>query len=464
MSLRRAFHRLALLAVATAATAVTAGTAAMTAAPPREEFAFAAPVQLGGTGPAYQLSLPLQVYRYTVWPERADLRIVNADGEVVPYALLDGELAGAPVEPQRATLPFYPLRGNVSQGLAALRFSVRGSDGTVVVASGGVKRARQLLGYLFDARQLESAVSGWSFQWEEPRADFDVTVSLQTSDDLLHWEQAAVGVLADLHQGERRFVRRALAVAPRKARYWRLSWDAPAAPLALREATAELQGDAAASRRESLIIGAAAVAGHAGEYQVEVPGRLPVERVNVRLPAVNTVASAAIASRRVATDPWRAVARLDLYRVAPARGGAAEIRNAEARIGADSDPLWQLRIEPANAVQGAAELKLELGWRPRALVFLARGRAPFTLLYGNAQAVSAAVPAGTLLAGLRPAGGGAPALSPASLGVPALAGGLQRLVPPPPPLPWKRWILWGVLVVGALLLLGMAWRLARSGE
>jgi HAMP domain-containing protein len=31
-------------------------------------------------------------------------------------------------------------------------------------------------------------------------------------------------------------------------------------------------------------------------------------------------------------------------------------------------------------------------------------------------------------------------------------------------LPWKRWILWGVLIVGALLLLAMAWRLARTGE
>ncbi|MFO1400045.1 MAG: DUF3999 family protein [Steroidobacteraceae bacterium] len=461
MNSRRALHGLLVLGAAAAA----AASAAVASAPVREEFAFAAPVQLDGTGPAYQLALPLHVFRYTVRPGRADLRVVNADGEVVPYALLDGELAAAPAEPRKATLPFYPLRGNVSQGLAALRLSVHGSDGTVVVASGGAKRGRQLLGYLFDARALEAAVSGWSFQWDEPRADFDVTVSLQASDDLLHWEPVAAGVLADLRQGERRFVRSTLAIAPRKARYWRLGWDAPVAPLALSAATVELQGDAAAPRRETLIVTAAALAGQPGEYRFEVPGRVPVERVNVRLPFVNSVAAAAIASRGDATDPWRGVARLDLYRVAPARGGAAEIHNGEAIIGTNTDPLWQVRIEPANAVQGVAELKLDLGWRPRALVKRAAALR-ITAGYGNARAIDAAVPAATLLAGLNDLKfrrRRAPT-SPASLGVPALAGGLQRLEPPPPPLPWKRWILWGVLVVGALLLLVMAARLARSGE
>jgi hypothetical protein len=113
-------------------------------------------------------------------------------------------------------------------------------------------------------------------------------------------------------------------------------------------------------------------------------------------------------------------------------------------------------------VPAAAGLVLEFAWQPRVLLFLARGPAPYTLFYGNAQAQPGGVPADTLLAGVRPAGGGAPAVSPASLGSPVVAGGVGRLVPPAPPLPWKRWILWGVLVVGALLLLAMAWRLARS--
>lgn len=428
----------------------------------RDDYAWSAPLQLAGAGPAYQVNLPLHVYRNTVAAGRADLRVTNAAGEVVPYALLGGALPGAPVEPTQRAVPFFPLRGDAARGVAALRLSVHGTDGTLVVASGGTRRGRALIGYLFDTRQLEAPVSGWTLQWKDPPADFDVTAWLQSSDDLLNWEPAAVSVLADLHQGERRFVRREIRIVARQARYWRLSWDAPTAPMALRSATVALQGTAAAPPREALAVTAAAVVGRAGEFSVELPGELPIDQLNVRLPAVNTVAAATFESRRAAADPWRPVARLDLYRVAPSKAGAAEIRNGDTRIGIDTDRQWRVRIEPASAVPATAGLLLEFTWQPRALLFLARGPAPYTLFYGNAQAQSGAVPADTLLAGVRPADGAAPAVSPASLGTPVVAGGVGRLVPPPPPFPWKRWVLWGVLIVGALLLLAMAWRLARS--
>ena len=443
---------------------VLAFAATLASAAPRDEFAYAAPLELAGAGPAHQLSLPLHVYRNTVTPGRADLRVVNADGEVVPYALLGGAVPGPPAEPRRRTLPFYPLHGDAAQGVAALRFSLRGADGTLEVASGGASPTRPLIGYLVDARQIDTPVGAWSFQWEDPVADFDVTVRLHSSDDLLDWQPAAVGVLADLRQGERRFVRRELEVGARRARFWRLSWDAPTAPLVLREARAALQASTASPSRAVLSLSVAAVTGHAGEFTAELPGRLPIDHLNVPLPAVNTVAVATFESRPAADAAWQPVARVDLYRVAPAKSGAAEIRNGDAHIAVNTDPLWRIRIEPADAVPAAAGLMLELSWQPQALVFLARGRAPFTLLYGNAQAQPAAVPAETLLAGVRPPGGGAPAVSAASLGTPVVAGGLERLEPLPPPLPWKRWILWGVLIVGALLLLAMAWRLARTGE
>jgi hypothetical protein len=41
-------------------------------------------------------------------------------------------------------------------------------------------------------------------------------------------------------------------------------------------------------------------------------------------------------------------------------------------------------------------------------------------------------------------------------------GGPGRLDPPPPPVPWRTWILWGVLCAGVVLLVWMVWRLARQ--
>jgi hypothetical protein len=43
-----------------------------------------------------------------------------------------------------------------------------------------------------------------------------------------------------------------------------------------------------------------------------------------------------------------------------------------------------------------------------------------------------------------------------------LLGGEQQLQPAPPPLPWKKWLLWSVLVAGVLAMLGMARGLYRQ--
>ena len=43
-----------------------------------------------------------------------------------------------------------------------------------------------------------------------------------------------------------------------------------------------------------------------------------------------------------------------------------------------------------------------------------------------------------------------------------LLGGIEKLEPPPEPLPWRTWLLWAVLITGVVLLGWMVWRLARQ--
>ena len=44
--------------------------------------------------------------------------------------------------------------------------------------------------------------------------------------------------------------------------------------------------------------------------------------------------------------------------------------------------------------------------------------------------------------------------------------GADPILPPPPPTPWKQWVLWGVLVLGATIIAGFALSLLRrpAGE
>ncbi|MBU0910215.1 MAG: DUF3999 domain-containing protein [Proteobacteria bacterium] len=50
-------------------------------------------------------------------------------------------------------------------------------------------------------------------------------------------------------------------------------------------------------------------------------------------------------------------------------------------------------------------------------------------------------------------------IQPALIGNEIELGGLDRLIALPPSPPWKKWLLWGVLISGVMLIGGMAYSL-----
>jgi hypothetical protein len=116
------------------------------------------------------------------------------------------------------------------------------------------------------------------------------------------------------------------------------------------------------------------------------------------------------------------------------------------------------------------------GWVPHRLVFVARGRAPFTLAYGNRDAVPSSHSMDTLIRGYRQnaASSGLESvkmtqvasvpptrLKSRDLQLPSALGGAVIALDS---VAIKKIILWSGLVVAVLLLGWMAWRLIRQME
>jgi hypothetical protein len=110
-----------------------------------------------------------------------------------------------------------------------------------------------------------------------------------------------------------------------------------------------------------------------------------------------------------------------------------------------------------------------VAWVPHEVVFVARGDGPFLLAYGNGKAKPGALALSTVLprrdehpltqaraASVGEVSGAAP-VAPSLFAEPGrffshLAENRE----------FKKWVLWGALVVGVLLLAGMAFRLLRN--
>jgi hypothetical protein len=447
--------------------------AAVPAAERPGDYAYGARLEADGTEALYEVGLPAAVYRGIAFADLRDVRVFNGGGEVVPHAWRARRMQG--VEPAaQVAVTLFPLKAAAGAALDGLAIRVRrGPGGAVSVDVGGGaagEAARgQTVGYLLDLTGFDRELRALELDWETPAGGFAGKLRVDGSDDLGSWRQlVGAAPLIDLEVGGSRLQQKRVELPRQAVKYLRLSWIPQGAGTPAPELTGargELLGKFVEAPREWAFVESGKGA-KPGEYVFDTGGHFPVDRVRLHLPEPNTVVQVELLARDKSDQPWRHVAQGFVYRL---RKGESEIGGPELTAGA-SDRYWLLRVDQKGGGLGAGAPRLETGWIPHRLVFAARGVPPFQIAYGKRDAKAAAYAIETLVPGFREDAGAtiraakaadaqkvnvqaARALAPTEL------GGEARRVEA---IDWKRWSLWGALILGVVVLGVMAWRLIRQ--
>ena len=416
------------------------------------DFASGMPVVTSAEAAAYRVALPLALYQGTVRESLADIRVFNAGGEVVPYAISRPSARTLPRGPG-TVLPLFALRGDSPAAADAVRVTIDSPNGAVKLQTGGTPAAGVVIRqYILDGRPLGAAVSALQLIWPENAADFSGRLRIEASDDFASWRTLADSApIANLHANGQQLVSNRVELAATQAKYWRLSWIGKSAPFELTSVIAFPADTRVEAQRSTFAVaGSASGVGH-GEYRFDLGARLPIEKINLELPLLNTVVTVELRSRAHPQDPWRHIAVGKFYRVNTADG---ELRNEPIDIAADSDRYWLAReVDGIGGATGGPP-RLVVGWTPSDVVFLARGSGPFMLTYGSAVAPAAdsdfsAIPKAVTVVR-------------AALGVPRELGGKSRLIVSAAAFPIKRVLLWAMLALCVCLLAWMAYRLTAD--
>ena len=421
-----------------------------------------------------RVSIPAAVYEGAASRNLADLRVFNAGGEVVPYAFVPRTVETVPLT--QVPLRMFPLyvprdRGDVDGlALSVVRSAAGGTTINVTSREGTVAQEQALGGYVLDASERDDPVAALVFAMPDASAATSMRLRIDASDDLVNWRTIrADGTLVLLEHGGQRLVRNRVEFQPAKTKYLRVSWG-PARPIIeFTGITGEFGSRPLDPTREWRTVAGSAVADREGEYQYDLGGAFPVDRLAVDLSATNSVVPAAIFARDAPAEAWQPVGTSVFYRIAqPPAEAAKGTVVAVAANDVTSPPFvvdgrphryWMLRLDPRAGIPGTSAPALRAGWQMQEVVFAARGNAPFTFAYGKYDAKPGALPIETLIPDYA-----AKRTLPASVvvGLPAARvdlGGATRLAKPPET---KRWVLWGALLLGALVLGWMAWRLSRE--
>jgi Protein of unknown function (DUF3999) len=400
---------------------------------------------------AYRFSLPLSVYQNTFHEDLADLRVFNADGTAVPFSL-SRPVARSPVQTAAVALPLFPLREGARILIDGMHLTINSPGSAVnlqtqngVPPSGGVRQ------YLLDARAVGSVLSALKLAWPDAAAEFTGRLSIEVSDDLAAWRTLmAAAPIANLRANGQTLVANRVEFAPTKAKFLRLSWLGAAPSVELTSVLAEQAASLTEPVRVSLEVIGIRDPKNAPEYTFDLSAHPPVSRLNVLLPDPNSVIEAELSSRSTPNAAWRVVARASIYRI---ETPDAEQQNSPIDVRQDTDRYWRVRIVSV-AYLPQAPLRLHVEWIPNEVTFLAQGRAPFLLAYGNASANHAESDLSHLPATL--------AIAPATLGAAQVLGGPARLVALPAPFPRTRVALWSVLLLAVVLLGWMAYGISKE--
>lgn len=442
----------------TAALALAGAVTCQAAELGREDFAYSVSLTTEPGVVVHRLMLPLDVYRHTVHADLADIRVFNADGGLVPYALRR-PAAASQRQQAPARLPLFPLHGDATRATQALRLSIR-TEGADIRVQGapGVAAKAPVSGFLLDARSLDAPIAGLTLEWPEHVEGFSAHFIVEASNDLADWRTiAAAAPIVDLRYGDDRLVQRRLEFPAAQAKFWRLRWSSLPGPTVLTGVLAERTTSTVEGTRLELAVDAAVPADRGGEYEFDLGVQAPVDRINLRLPELNTVVEVELLSRTGSSE-WQRAWSGTFYRLQAAGG---EITNPFVVVPVTTDRYWLARVRQEGGGLGAGMPRVVVRWLPHEVLFVARGQAPFELVYGSSMADTAATELDDLLPRVE-LRGTLPIADARAAAAPREAGGPARLEPLAEPLPWRTIVLWTVLILAVAMLGGMAWRLSRQ--
>lgn len=416
----------------------------------RDDYARQWPLTLqDGDAGAYRVTLGREVYRSAVSPTLRDVAVFNGDGQPVPAALSDPEQPLAQAARQ-AELPWFPLPpGDATPAQDIAVISERDADGRVRrietrMADATQAPMRAANAWLIDASAVREPIAALLLEWPRSDAAIDVAYRVDGSDNLRDWRMLQPHAqLLDLVRGGQRLRQQRVALDG-NAKYLRLSPLRADAALPLSGVRAEFATTATASdwQWESLQGRTAEESGKT-HYDFTIEGRFPFARTDIDT-AGNDANEWTLQSRDDADAPW--ITRAGPWVAFQVGDGRSSPREFGSII---RDRHWRLSSRsPAGGVP-----TLKLGYRPEVVVFLAQGKPPYALAAGSAHAARADAPLPQLVDSLRAQRGRDWQPASATRGAMQTLAGKRALAPKRD---WTSWLLWSLLVAGAIVVAAFA--------
>lgn len=415
------------------------------------------------SSPWYRVNLPVEVYQQSAWPDLRDVRVFNHQGERVPFSLEKQKAVarkGKEIELRifpLSTSPVEPMNSEAAQGE---RIWLRSSNGYEIKLEGerieGVGQSYLLA--LPDNSAEPVSVSQLQLSWDKPAVNWQGKASLYFSTDMREWGLLQKDApLMDIASGNDRLkldkISTTLSMSTDGPRYLLVVFDTPRLPITLTHAAVSENAFQDLATNVSLVGWANRISADEAQYQWSQPQ--PLRALSVKMDEEG-VLPVELSWRAGAEDKWQPLTKEVLF----------QLNNQVSEdIPVPGHLIQGIRLTTVNAHLPDTLPQISGLRESQTLIFNAQGNGPFILAWGNKAAAQVALPLDSLIpAGLRKQHD--PDTLPDAVAHERIKlGGDSRLSAVSPAerqSQWQTFLVWGVLVLGALALVWMALRIWRD--
>ena len=441
--------------------------AAFAAEPQPDDFQWRATVDTGGRSGLLRTALPADALMRVQSASASDVRVFDRTGRAVPFAFASPPQAAAAAEvttPEELALPLHTAHAGstLPQGALQVRIENGAQGQNVWVQAGapaaGTAASSVLPAALFDTRALQQPLGALRIRASLP-PNTPVLVTLSTSEDLASWTPvSARGRLYRFEGDGAPGNDRLELTAPLQLskRFLRLDW-AGQEGVTVEGVTGIVVPAQPAPERPGMTLGVPRTDG-AAALEWTLPSALPVVQLEIAPTSNNTLVPVRILGRTHAGDHWRPLGQAVLYRL-----GSAGQESSNPPVNITPASVHGLRVEATHGARlEGVPLQVVARFAPLDLVFVAGDQGPYTVAAGRAETAAAALPVGMLAAASTtplqdlPRARLTDARSNAAPAPSVLAAHLPEGVDA------RAATLWGVLLLGVVVLGAVAWSLLRQ--
>ncbi len=429
--------------------------------PKLSDYAWAFPIVVDEEASFYSIRLTLDVYQSVTDPDLRDAGVYNAAGRPVPRVF---EPANDDVEQieQFRQLPMLPLYAATESHIDDIKLLFeRDRDSTRLELNSGEFAAsaedQELTSYIVDTRQVEEAIEFLEFAWDQIEPGFIGRIMIDGSNDFQGWELLGSGAVAQLREDSTSIVQRRVALQKSKHDFLRIRWQDMPENWRLSHSQGGYVLGVSNIVRESVTLEADSIDTEDGGRIFQLGGAPKIDSIRLVLTEPNTVISARIFFWSEYRHRW----------MQAGYGSYHHIGRGSNTVMSEALPVANVRSSRFKVIvtrgQPDVAMRLEVGWRPDTLLFLAQGSAPFTLAAGRASDAENNFPQQRMygvrsIAGLAENNGRA---TDASLGPRYALGGPDRLRVEQA-INWRTFALWVALALGVTFVGFMASKVIRD--